>query len=1041
MSLHNEINFEIEICDYLAENGWLYSENGAAEYDRKNALFPADVVAWIQETQPDEWKTLTGNHGDATTEIVLDRLRNAINQAGALYVLRNGFDALGLRRGLKMAEFKPALAMNPDITKRYEANRLRVVRQVGYSQHNKNSIDLVLFLNGIPIATVELKTDFTQSVEDAVQQYKLDRIPNPKGKTPEPLLTFHSGALVHFAVSSSQVQMTTKLAGPSTFFLPFNQGDAGPGKSGAAGNPPNPNGPKTAYLWEQVWQRDSWLDILGKYLIVEKDGKKNVKAIIFPRFHQLDVTRRLVSTITKEKPGQKYLIQHSAGSGKTNSIAWTAHFLADLHYPDQENKKVFDSILVVSDRNVIDGQLQDALHNFERTQGVVATIKGNSNSKSKELSAALSGDKKIVVCTIQTFPFALEEVQKLAATEGKTFAVIADEAHSSQTGNAATKLKQVLSSDELEALKDGGEISTEDILAANMKAKAAPASVTYIAFTATPKSKTLETFGRRPDPNKPKGEDNLPAPFHVYSMQQAIDEGFILDVLQNYTTYKLAFKLANGGKEWSENEVSKGEAVKGLMQWVQLHPHNISQKVRIIVEHYLENVAYLLDGKAKAMVVVSSRKEAVRWQIAINKYIAEKAYEIRTLVAFSGEVNDKESGPEPFKESSTELNPNLKGRDIREAFKGDEYQVLLVANKFQTGFDQPLLCAMYVDKRLAGIQAVQTLSRLNRCYPGKSETFVLDFVNESKDILEAFKTYFTTATLEACTDPTIILNLRTKLDSAGHYDQPEIERVVEISLNPNSKQKQLDAAITPAADRLLRSYKIAKDAFVEAKKAKDKAAETQAQDQMNALLLFRADISTYQRGYTFLSQIFDYGNTEFEKRSIFFKYLLPLLKFGREREGVDLSGVVLARHHLKNLGRAKMPLPDNEYPTLKPLAEAGSGQVREDKKAYLDEIIQHLNDLFGTDTTNGDQVSYAQTLETKAMESTVLRQQAQSNSKEQFSNSPDLQKELIDAVINSMDAQTELSTRALNSPEILAGLKLILLDRLGLYEKLRGLAG
>ena len=706
MSLHNEISFEVEICEYLAGQGWQYADKDAAEYDRKLALFPADVLAWVQATQTAAWEALTKNHGAAAGDTLLSRLRQSIDQQGTLHVLRHGFDVLGLRKEIKLTQFKPALAMNPDIMSRYAANTLRVIRQVRYSLHNENSIDLVLFLNGVPVATVELKTDFTQGIDDAVDQYRFDRNPSPKGQNPEPLLSFPNGALVHFAVSNCEVRMTTRLDGTRTRFLPFNLGD-----NGAAGNPLNPHGHPTAYLWEQVWARDSWLEILGRYLVAERDDKKNLKAIIFPRYHQLDVTRKLQAAILAEGPGHKYLIQHSAGSGKTNSIAWSAHFLADLH--DADNKKVFDTVLVISDRNVIDGQLREAIFGFERTTGVVARIKGDVGSKSSELAEALSGDKKIVVCTIQTFPFAIKAVRELAATGGKRFAVIPDEAHSSQTGEAASKLKQLLSVEEQQELADGGDVSSEDILIATMTSRADDQGITYVAYTATPKAKTLELFGRRPDPSKPASPGNLPGPFHVYSMRQAIEEGFILDVLQNYTSYKLAFKLANDGKEFDDKEVERSAAMKKLMGWVRLHPYNIAQKVQIVVEHYRETVAPLLDGKAKAMVVVSSRLEAVRWQLAINKYIKDKGYPLTTVVAFSGEVDDKESGPEPFKEMSKELNPNLKGRDIREAFKGDEYQILLVANKFQTGFDAPLLCGMYVDKRLAGIQTVQTLSRLN----------------------------------------------------------------------------------------------------------------------------------------------------------------------------------------------------------------------------------------------------------------------------------------------------------------------------------------
>src|ERR1035437_6521181 len=721
MSLHKEINFETEICQHLAANGWLYAEGDAANYDRAHALFPADVLAWVQTAQPLAWEILVKNHGDKAGETLLARLRDQLDQRGTLDVLRHGIELLGLKQPLPVAQFKPALAINPDILARYAANRLRVVRQVKYSLHNENSLDVALFLNGIPVATTELKTDFTQSITDAVDQYRFDRNPRPKGQAPEPLLSFPNGALVHFAVSNSEVKMVTKLVGPATDFLPFNLGN-----DGGAVNPSG--GHRTAYVWEKVWARESWLEILGRYLIARRDKKKQITEIIFPRFHQLDVTRKLQVAVLHDGPGGKYLVQHSAGSGKTNSIAWTAHFLAELH--DAQNQKVFDTVLVVSDRTVIDSQLQEALFDFQRTSGVVASITGNDGSKSGELAAALSGDKKIVVCTIQTFPFALEAVRKLAATEGKRFAVIADEAHSSQTGEAAAKLKAVLSPEELAELNDGGEVSMDDVLAAQMTARADDGGITFVAFTATPKNKTIEIFGTRPDPKRKPAKDNVPFPFHVYSMRQAIEEKFILDVLKNYTPYKLAFKLAHEGKELDEKEVERSAALKRIMGWVRLHPYNIAQKVQIVVEHFREFVAPLLNGQAKAMVVVGSRLEAVRWQLAIGKYIKDCGYEIRTLVAFSGEVNDKESGPDGFTENSQTLNPNLKGRDIREAFKGVEYQILLVANKFQTGFDQPLLCGMYVDKRLAGIQAVQTLSRLNRFYPGK-ETYVLDFVNDS----------------------------------------------------------------------------------------------------------------------------------------------------------------------------------------------------------------------------------------------------------------------------------------------------------------------
>jgi len=1034
--LHKEINLEDEICEYLAGNGWLYAAGDAANYDRARAGFPADVIAWMEATQSEAWKTLNKNHGPQAVEVVVDRLRDAVNQRGTLDVLRHGVELLGLRQPLAMAQFKPALAMNPEILAKYGANRLRVVRQVRYSLHNENAIDLVLFLNGVPVATCELKSDFTQAVDDAVDQYRFDRNPRPKGQSAaEPLLSFPNGALVHFAVSNMAVMMTTQLNGGVTKFLPFNRGD-----NGAAGNPANAKGGhRTAYLWEEVWARDSWLEILGRYIVAQKDKKKQITKIIFPRFHQLDATRKLQAAVLAEGAGGKYLIQHSAGSGKTNSIAWSAHFLADLH--NLQHEKLFDTVLVISDRKVLDSQLQDAVFDFGRTTGVVVTIKGESASKSGELAEALAGGKKIVVCTIQTFPFALKAVHELAATQGKRFAVIADEAHSSQTGEAAAKLKAVLSPEELQDLADGGEVSTEDLLAAQMSVRAAEKGITYVAFTATPKAKTIELFGRRPDPSLPASASNLPAPFHVYSMRQAIEEGFILDVLRNYTPYKLAFKLAHNGKELDDKEVERGEALKGIMRWVRLHPYNISQKVQVVVEHFRENVSPLLSGKAKAMVVVASRLEAVRWQLAIDKYIKDQGYKIATLVAFSGEISDSLSGPDSFSETSTLLNPNLRGRDMREAFNTDEYQILLVANKFQTGFDQPLLCGMYVDKRLAGITAVQTLSRLNRAHDGKDTTYVVDFVNDPEEILTAFKTYYDTAELEDVTDPHLVFDLRMKLDALGFYDEFEVNRVVEVEFNPKSKQSDLAAALEPVISRLLQRYKSGQERLKIAVARNDAKTAEDAKNELNALVLFKHDMSVFQRMYAFLSQIFDYGNTAIEKRFIFYKRLLPLLEFGREREGIDLSRVILTHHNLKDQGKRNVPLGEGESPKLNPLTESGGGSVQEKEKARLAEIITKVNDLFEGDLTEDDRLVYVNNvIKGKLLESIILVQQAANNTKEQFANSPDLSNELLNAIMDALAAHNTMSKQALESDRVRSGLREILLGPAQLYEALRSRA-
>jgi len=655
------------------------------------------------------------------------------------------------------------------------------------------------------------------------------------------------------------------------------------------------------------------------------------------------------------------------------------------------------------------------------------------------------------VCTIQTFPFALSAVQELAATQGKRFAVIADEAHSSQTGEAAGKLKQLLSADELKDLADGGEVAAEDILAAQMSARAGQAggasAITYVAFTATPKAKTLELFGRKPRPDEPAGPGNLPEPFHVYSMRQAIEEGFILDVLQNYTSYKLAFKLAHKGKEWDDKEVERSEALKGLMRWVRLHPYNISQKVQVVVEHFIENVQPLLSGHAKAMVVVGSRVEAVRWKLAIDSYIQAQGYTLGSLVAYSGEVHDPSSLPEPVTELSTQLNPGLKGRDIRDAFATDEFQILLVANKFQTGFDQPLLCGMYVDKKLAGIQAVQTLSRLNRAYKGphglKDTTYILDFANAPDEVLAAFQTYYETAQLAGVTDPELIFDLRAKLDAAGHYDDYEVDRVALVALNPQATQAQLVAAIEPVADRLLKRFKAAKAAHDEAvAKHPDGPEAKDAKDTLDALVLFKRDLGTFVRVYAFLSQMFDYGNTAIEKRAIFFKRLLPLLDFGRDREGVDLSKVVLTHHKLKKQGNAALVLGEDEGDyTLPPMTAPGSGQLQDKDKVRLSEIVAKVNDLFDGELTDHDMLAFVENIKGKMMESDRLVQQAMNNTKDQFSNSPDFSDEQMNAIMDAFDAFSAMSKQAIDSDKVRLGLKHVLLGPAQLYEALRARGG
>lgn len=1018
MTKHRERSFEDEIVAHLTAHGWL--EGSSTGYSRELALYPEDVLGWLEATQPSELAKLGRLHNGDTATVILKRLAEMLDKEGALAVLRRGFKQINAR--FEMCQFQPAQGLNPTTLARYGQVRCRVVRQLRYSLNETNdALDLAFFVNGVPVATAELKTDFTQSVRDAIAQYRQDRPPrDPATNRDEPLLQFKRRALVHFAVSSDEVWMTTRLAGKATHFLPFNLGN-----DGGAGNPPNPAGYRSSYLWERVLERASLLDILANFIHLEQtttedaQGRATVKdALIFPRYHQLDAVRALITAARAEGPGQSYLIQHSAGSGKSNSIAWLAHRLASLH--DAQDAKVFDSVIVVTDRTVLDAQLQETIYQFEHKQGVVKKIEAKAGVKSEQLAAALIARTPIIIVTLQTFPFALEAIRSQVSLRARRFAVIADEAHSSQTGSAASALSKVLTT---EQLQEGEEVSVEDVLLAEMEDRATHPNISFFAFTATPKAKTLLRFGRRPRPDLPPAPDNMPAAFHVYTMQQAIEEGYILDVLQNYTPYRLAFKLAHNGQEYDQSEVDQAAAVKGLMRWVRLHPYNISQKVQIIVEHFRANVQGLLGGQAKAMVVTGSRKEAVRYKLMLDSYIHQQGYrDLAALVAFSGEVSDPESGPAPFSEHT--MNPGLKGRDIRETFKGDEYQVLIVANKFQTGFDQPLLCAMYVDKRLDGITAVQTLSRLNRTAPGKTTTYVLDFVNDPDAILAAFKPYYKRAELAGVTDPNLIHTLQGKLDDARIYTESEIAQVVRVVLNPKGTQAALQAALAPAVERFRVRWR-------EAQEAKDKK-------RLDELDLFRKDLASFVRLYDFLSQIINYGDTDLEQRAISFRLLLPLLATDRLSEAIDLSGVQLTHYRLKEQGRRPLNLKegDGDY-GLVPPGEVGSGESRDPQRAKLAEIIQRMNDLFEGELSDADMIGLVTHISARMIANPVLAQQAQHNTKEQFALG-DFPKVMLDEVIGGMDSYQAMITQVLSNERVRNGFTAVLLDVVYAALKERG---
>lgn len=1016
MAQHNENQFEAELCQHLAANGWHYSPDDDG-YDRQRALYPDDVFAWLEETQRDELakRLKPGMSPEAVKkakDAILTRLAKVLDtgqpSGGTLHVLRQGFKDTPAT--FLMMQKRPELAGNVTTEKRYAANRLRIMRQVHYSSKNNNSLDLVLFVNGIPVATAELKTDFTQSVQHARTQYMHDRKPGG-----EPLLGFGTRALVHFAVSNDEVWMTTRLDGDKTRFLPFNRGN-----NGHAGNAPDPSGTTspTAYLWQEVWQRDRWLDILSKFMhyetITDKDPvtgtKTTSRALIFPRYHQLDAVTKLLEDVRATGPGQRYLIQHSAGSGKTRTIAWSAHRLATLH--DASNAKVFDSVIVVTDRNVLDAQLQEAVKQIEAQPGFVATIstheaaKKSFSSKSKYLGDVLAAGKSIIVVTIQTFPFVLEAIQQNQALKGKKFAVIADEAHSSQSGQAASKLKQVLTTQEAADLDDGGEIDVEAVLAATAAAKADTRNISFFAYTATPKSKTMELFGT-PD------DEGLPRPFHTYTMQQAIEEQFILDVLANYTTYATAFQLAKAVEEGRMRPVTKldgsGElvdetvATRGLMRWVKLHPTNIAQKVQIIVEHFEVNVKGLLDGTAKAMVVTDSRKAAVRYKQAIDAYIDKHNLpEVTSLVAFSGEVqftaddlagydHDRIQPGDTFTEAK--MNPGV--RDLRSAFDTPEYRVMIVANKFQTGFDQPKLCAMYVDKQLSGVAAVQTLSRLNRFVPGKT-TMVLDFVNQADEILAAFKPYFEEASLVATTDPNLIHDIGNKLDVSGIYTLDEVDALVDAYVKGKGNNA-LAGALAPVKQRFISTY-------AAAKAGGDKS-------KVDELDTFRKDVGTYVRLYDFLSQILDFGDTDVEKHALFFRHLASQIRLQDTTPDVDLSEVELVHVIQKQTGKQTLDLADGEPAPLFPTAAAGSRPKHDPRMTLLEEIIAKLNEQFaGEDFREDQERSWVEGLLSALRLDSELTQQAFANTEAQFLSSPTLRDAVLVAVTETSTAHSRMTS-------------------------------
>ena len=876
-----------------------------ADYDRDLCLIPRDVVDFLVATQPATWNRLKQHHGANVRRRFLNRLARELQRRGALDVFRKGVKDSGCK--FQLAYFRPASGLNEEARLLHAANLFSVVRQLRYSAKTEQSVDLSLFLNGIPFFTAELKNPLTgQDVRDAIAQYRSDRDPR------EPLFA-HRRCLAHFAVDPNLVYVTTRLRGRKTRFLPFNRGNRG-----GAGNPPVPptrQGYPTDYLWEEVWARDSVLDLIRQFIheVKEEEGRgRRTTHLIFPRYQQLDAVRRMVAHARHNGPGNRYLIQHSAGSGKSYTIAWLAHQLSTLH--DARDRSVFDSVVVVTDRRVLDRQLQRAISQFEQTLGVVENI----DRTSRQLRSALESGKRIIVTTLQKFPVIAEEIGSL---QGSRFAVIVDEAHSSQSGESSKSLKSVLASGDLEAAEaeEAGAATPEEELEAavlaEMERRGPLPNLSTFAFTATPKARTLELFGV-------KRADGRFEPFHLYSMRQAIEEGFILDVLADYTTYAAYWKLLKTIED--DPRYEKRRAAYLLRSFVELHPHAIGQKVEIMVEHFASQVQDRIGGTAKAMIVTRSRLHAVRYKLAVDVYLADKGYPWKCLVAFSGKVNDRgKEYTEPAMNSAGASHVIGERRTAAE-FAKNEYRFLIVANKFQTGFDQPLLHTMYVDKKLGGVNAVQTLSRLNRTYEGKEDTAVLDFANEAGEIRAAFEPYYETTLLSEATDPNLLYDIQSELLDFDVYSETEVDAFARVYFDPKATQDWLYARLGPAVDRF-------------------RALDPDARSD------FRGGLRQYNRLYSFLAQILTFADADLEKLHVFGRHLRRLLPGdGTELPRDVQRNIDMESYRIQRTGHGDISLSSG-VATLDPQKGVFQQGGAEDEIEALSRIIAELNERFGVE--------------------------------------------------------------------------------------------
>jgi len=894
-----EKKFEEHIEKHLCSIG--YTSSHFDEYDRSLCLIKDQVTNFIKTTQPEKWERLTEIHALDAENKILNRISSEISKRGIVDVLRNQVVDSGVY--IDLCYFEPKSDLNPDHLKLYQSNQFTVLRQLYYSNQNKNSIDMGLFLNGLPIMTMELKNQLTgQNIKHSQNQYRNDRDPR------EPLLKFKR-CMVHFCVDNNKVSMTTRLAGLKTIFLPYNRD---------LENPSVENGYRTKYLWEEVLTPDSVLDVIENFIHLSKENefyfdeksksikKKTKDVLIFPRYHQLDLVRKFRAQLKEHGVGKNYLVQHTTGSGKSYSIGWLSHTLTSFYESEGDDKRMFDTVIVVTDRQVLDEQLGKLIRSLQKDEGIVHTTREEG---SKELKELLEKGKDIVITTIQKFPFISETIGSLGH---RKFGVIIDEVHSSQSGELSKELKKSLSKSD-----DDDEFDYEDMLRQEIQSRGKQDHISFFGFTGTPKEKTLELFGTK----TPEGKS---VPFHIYSMHQSINENFTLDVLQNYTTYKRYFKVKQ--TKDGDIEIPTGKGKQALIRYVDSHEMTIQNKVQIMLDHWINKGSKEIQGRSRGMVVTQSRKHCVWYFNEINRQLEERGMTYKCLVGFSGEVS---IDGDKYTESGCNKSIGHEG-NVPFGLKNPKYRLLVVANKFQTGFDEPLMQSMYVDKRLGGVQCVQTLSRLNRTTSGKTQTFTLDFVNESSDIRDSFQRFYQSTMLEGETDPNRLYDLQREIYDFHLYTKEDINRFCEVFFDPNRDEGN----IHPTLDLVVDKFNLIDD---------DEIKED-----------FRSKIQSFIRMYGYLSQIITFTDIELEKIFVFLKYLnkkLPKRKVDRFdiSDTIDLDSLRIQKIHEHIEGLVK------DDSILSP-PEFDSSGVQEPEYDFLSEIIKQVNNVYGVTLTEEDRL-------------------------------------------------------------------------------------